>query len=177
MSAFRRSVVFRSTFDLEGYETNFPIQRDAGSNAGLDYLHRDTHSFRDVTESLPVPTVISRGSEPTTFGDPARGRWRSWHCFGMERRPRVDAGRSLSGDGSTCVLPRRERARNLLTMSDLERTGPAALDMTVSLSEEARSERILRDLEGTDANARPRRASSWWIPPPAAATRLWRRLS
>jgi len=42
--------------------------------------------------------------------------------------------------------------RNLLTMADLERhVVRLHLDMTVSLSEESEVERILRDLEGTDA--------------------------
>ena len=48
----RIGCVHGSTFDMDGYQTNFPICRDAGVRRGLDYLAiGDTHSFRDVTET------------------------------------------------------------------------------------------------------------------------------
>jgi len=77
--------------------------------------------------------------------------WRSWRYFGMEDGARgCGAGRVLAMD--RCAVPRRERTAHLLTMADLERhVVRLHLDMTVSLSEESEVERILRDLEGTDA--------------------------
>src|SRR5262249_18139448 len=44
----RIGCVHGCTFDMDGYQTNFPICRDAGVQRGLDYLAiGDTHSFRD----------------------------------------------------------------------------------------------------------------------------------
>ena len=43
----RIGCVHGCTFDIEGYQTNFPIRRDAGVQRGLDYLAiGDTHSVR-----------------------------------------------------------------------------------------------------------------------------------
>jgi hypothetical protein len=54
----RIGCIHGSTFDIDGYQTNFPICRDAGVQRGFDYLAiGDTHSFRDVTADSPVPTV------------------------------------------------------------------------------------------------------------------------
>ena len=53
------STAARST--STGYQTNFPICRDAGVHRGLNYLAiGDTHSFRDVTETFVRPDRISR---------------------------------------------------------------------------------------------------------------------
>ncbi len=88
----RIGCVHGSTFDMEGYQTNFPICRDAGVQRGLDYLAiGDTHSFRDVTPSLPVPTVYPGAPEPTTFGEPGAGSVALVALFRHGRRPRVEA--------------------------------------------------------------------------------------
>src|SRR5213596_1859807 len=45
----RIGCVHGCTFDIAGYQTNFPIRRDAGVQRGLDYLAiGDAHSFRDA---------------------------------------------------------------------------------------------------------------------------------
>jgi DNA repair exonuclease SbcCD nuclease subunit len=70
----RIGCVHGSTFDVQGYQTNFPIRRDAGVARGLDYLAiGDTHSFRDVTVDLPVPTVYPGAPEPTSFDEAGPG--------------------------------------------------------------------------------------------------------
>jgi DNA repair exonuclease SbcCD nuclease subunit len=70
----RIGCVHGCTFDIDGYQTNFPIQRDAGAQRGLDYLAiGDTHSFRDVTANSPVPTVYPGAPEPTSFDEPGAG--------------------------------------------------------------------------------------------------------
>ena len=54
----RIGCVHGCTFDMDGYETNFPICRDAYVQRGLDYLAiGDPHSFRHVTATSSVPTV------------------------------------------------------------------------------------------------------------------------
>src|SRR6266403_711336 len=149
----RIGCVHGCTFDMEGYQTNFPISRDAGVQRGLDYLAiGDTHSFRDVTESLPVPTVYPGAPEPTTFGESGAGHVAIVALFRHGRRPRVDAEPVAFWRWIDVRCHDVNELRNLLTMSDLERhVVRLHLDMTVSLSEESEVERILRDLEGTDA--------------------------
>src|SRR2546425_6898070 len=88
----RIGCVHGSTFDIDGYETNFPIRQDAGVQRGLDYLAiGDTHSFRDVTERLPVPTVYPGAPEPTSFDEAGAGRVALVALFRRGLRPRVDA--------------------------------------------------------------------------------------
>ena len=88
----RIGCVHGSTFDVDGHQTNFPIQPDAGAQRGLDYLAiGDTHSFRDVTRNLPVPTVYPGAPEPTTFDDAGAGSVALVALFRRGLRPRVDA--------------------------------------------------------------------------------------
>ena len=84
--------VHGQTFDIEGHQTNFPIRRDAGVQRGLDYLAiGDTHSFRDVTGGLPVPTVYPGAPEATSFDEATAGNVALVALFRHGRRPRVDA--------------------------------------------------------------------------------------
>src|SRR5262245_52590950 len=88
----RIGCVHGCTFDIEGFQTNFPISRDAGVERGLDYLAiGDTHSFRDVTANLPVPTVYPGAPEPTNFGESRAGYVAIVALFRHGKRPRVDA--------------------------------------------------------------------------------------
>jgi DNA repair exonuclease SbcCD nuclease subunit len=149
----RIGCVHGSTFDIDGYETNFPIQRDAGVQRGIDYLAiGDTHSFRDVTENLPVPTVYPGAPEPTTFGESDAGHVAIVALFKHGRRPRVDAEPVAFWRWIDVRCRDINELRSLLTRPDLDRhVVRLHLDMTVSLSEESEVGRILRDLEGTDA--------------------------
>jgi len=149
----RVGCVHGSTFDIAGFETNFPIQRDAGVQRGMDYLAiGDTHSFRDVTENLPVPTVYPGAPEPTTFGEKRAGHVAIVALFRHGRRPRVEAEPVAFWQWIDVRCRDLNELRNLLTTPDLDRhVVRLHLDMTVSLSEETEVERILRDLEGTDA--------------------------
>lgn len=149
----RIGCVHGSTFDIDGHQTNFPIRRDAGILRGLDYLAiGDTHSFRDVTADLPVPTVYPGAPEPTSFDDPGAGHVAVVAMFRRGRRPRVEA----QPVAFWRWIDRRCRSlndlRSLLTTPDLDRhVVRLHLDMAVSLSEESEVKRILRDLNGTDA--------------------------
>ena len=149
----RIGCVHGCTFDLDGYQTNFPICRDAGVQRGLDYLAiGDTHSFRDVTESSSVPTVYPGAPEPMNFDEPGAGCVALVALFRHGLRPRVEA----ESVAFWRWIDRRCRdineLRTLLTTQDLDRhVVRLHLDMMVSVAEESEVERMLRDLQGTDA--------------------------
>src|SRR6516165_3897237 len=149
----RIGCVHGCTFDIDGSQTNFPIRRDAGVLRGLDYLAiGDTHSFRDLTGNLPVPTVYPGAPEPTSFDDEGAGRVALVALFRRGLRPRVDAETVAFWRWIDVRCRDINELRNLLTRPDLDRhVVRLHLDMTVSLSEESEIERILRDLRGTDA--------------------------
>jgi DNA repair exonuclease SbcCD nuclease subunit len=149
----RIGCVHGCTFDVPGYQTNFPISRDAGVQRGLDYLAiGDTHSFRDVTANLLVPTVYPGAPEPTSFDDGAAGHVAVVAMFRRGLRPRVVAEKVAFWRWLDVRCRDMNDLRNLLTMPDLERhVVRLRLEMTVSLSERSEVERILRDLGGTDA--------------------------
>jgi len=149
----RIGCVHGCTFDIDGYQTNFPIRRDAGVERGLDYLAiGDTHSFRDVTENLPVPTVYPGTPEPTSFDETSAGRVAIVALFRRGLRPRVDSETVGFWKWIDVRCRDMNELRALLTKPDLDRhVVRLHLEMTVSLSEESEVERILRDLRGTDA--------------------------
>jgi DNA repair exonuclease SbcCD nuclease subunit len=149
----RIGCVHGCTFDIDGYQTNFPIRRDAGTQRGLDYLAiGDTHSFRDVTEHLPAPTVYPGAPEPTSFDDARAGCVALVAFFSGGLRPRVDSEPVAFWRWIDVRCRDMNELRRLLTSPDLERhVVRLHLDMTVSLSEESEVERILRDLRGTEA--------------------------
>ena len=149
----RIGCVHGCTFDVEGSQTNFPIRRDAGVLRGLDYLAvGDTHSFRDVTGNLPVPTVYPGAPEPTSFDEAGAGRVALVALFRRGLRPRVDAETVAFWRWIDVHCRDMNELRGLLTRPDLDRhVVRLHLEMTVSLSEESEVQRILRDLRGTDA--------------------------
>jgi DNA repair exonuclease SbcCD nuclease subunit len=54
----RIGLVHGSTFDLPGYQTNFPIAVDATAQRGLDYLAvGDTHGYREIPKNGVAPIV------------------------------------------------------------------------------------------------------------------------
>ena len=149
----RIGCVHGSTFDIDGYQTNFPICRDAGVRRGLDYLAiGDTHSFRDVTDNSSVPTVYPGAPEPTTFDDAGAGRVAIVALFRRGLRPRVDPEPVAFWRWIDVRCRDMNELRNLLATPDLDRCVVRLhLDMTVSLSEESEVMRILRELRGTEA--------------------------
>lgn len=149
----RVGCVHGCTFDIEGYQTNFPICREAGLQRGMDYLAiGDTHSFRDVTPDLPVPTVYPGTPEPTSFEEPGAGHVALVSLFRHGRRPRVETERVAFWHWTALRCRDMNELRNVLTLQELDRhVLRLSLDMTVSLSEESELDRILKDLEGTDA--------------------------
>ena len=149
----RIGCVHGCTFDMAGCQTNFPIGRDSGVQRGLDYLAiGDTHSFRDVTASSPVPTVYPGAPEPTNFDEPGAGSVAVVALFRHGSRPRVVAEPVAFWRWIDRRCRDINELRTLLTSDDLHRAVVRLrLDMTVSLSEESEVERIIRDLQGTEA--------------------------
>lgn len=149
----RIGCVHGSTFDIDGYQTNFPIRKDAGVQRGLDYLAiGDTHSFRDVTASQPVPTVYPGAPEPMSFDEPGAGKVAVVALFRHGSRPRVEEAPVAFWQWIDRRCRDMNELRALLTMQHLERhVVRLHLDMTVSLAEESELARIIRDLEGTEA--------------------------
>jgi DNA repair exonuclease SbcCD nuclease subunit len=149
----RIGCVHGCTFDIPGFQTNFPIARTAGFDRGLDYLAiGDTHSFRDVTSSLPVPTVYPGAPEPTGFDDNNAGNVALVALFRRGHRPRVDVERVGFWRWLDVRCQDMNDLRDLLTRAELDRhVVRLRLDMAVSLTEKSEVERILRDLRGTDA--------------------------
>lgn len=152
-SRIRIGCVHGSTFDLDGHETNFPICRDAGVRRGLDYLAiGDTHSFRDVTRDSLVPTVYPGAPEPTNFDEPQAGSVALVALFRHGTKPRVVPERVGFWRWLDVRCHDMNELRGVLTIPDLDRhVVRLHLDMSVSLSEEAEVDRILRELQGTDA--------------------------
>lgn len=149
----RIGCVHGCTFDIDGYQTNFPIARDAGVQRGLDYLAiGDTHSFRDVSPTLPVPTVYPGTPEPTNFDEPGAGQVALVALFRRGTRPRVDTERVGFWHWTDVRCRDMQELRRFLTTQDLDHhVIRLHLDMVVSLSEESEVERIVRDLQGTEA--------------------------
>lgn len=66
----RIGLVHGSTFDIPGWQQNFPIAKDAAVRRGFDYLAiGDTHAFRIVPPDAEIPTVYPSAPEATTFGE------------------------------------------------------------------------------------------------------------
>jgi DNA repair exonuclease SbcCD nuclease subunit len=149
----RIGCVHGSTFDIPGCQTNFPIRLDAAAQRGLDYLAvGDTHSFRDVTPKLPVPTVYPGAPEPTSFDEPGAGKVAVVAMFRHGLRPRVDESPVAVWRWIDVRCRDMKELRELLTRKDLERhVVRLRLDMTVTLAEESELNRILADLKGTEA--------------------------
>jgi DNA repair exonuclease SbcCD nuclease subunit len=149
----RIGCVHGCAFDIDGYQTNFPISQEAGVKRGLDYLAiGDSHFFSDVTPNLPVPTVYPGTPEPTSFDEPGAGNVAIVALFRHGRRPRIEVEPVGYWRWSAVECRDLNELRRVLTMQGLDRhVIRLRLGMTVSLSEESEVERIIRDLQGTDA--------------------------
>lgn len=149
----RIGCVHGQTFDIDGFQTNFPIRRDAGVDRGLDYLAiGDTHSFRDVTPDLTVPTVYPGAPEATNFDEAGAGNVALVALFRHGSRPRVEAESVAYWRWKDVRCRDMNELRGVLTIPNLDRhVVRLHLDMTVSLAEESEQERILGELQGTDA--------------------------
>ncbi len=90
--------------------------------------------------------------EPTTFGEAEAGSVALVALFRQGLRPRVNAESVAFWRWIDMRCRDLNELRSLLTKPDLERhVVRLRLDMAVSVAEESEVERIVRELEGTDA--------------------------
>lgn len=147
----RIGLVHGTTFDLAGHQMNFPISSESTQERGLNYLAMgDTHGYREYPPRV-APLVYPGSPEATTFGEDdagyvaivmfprhgrapiiqkqqvARWRWRDEVCTGMER---LEALRQE--DLKECVIRLR-------------------FEMEVSISDRARVDEIIHELQGDEA--------------------------
>ena len=154
----RIGLVHGQTFDIEGYQTNFPIARGTAAERGLDYLAiGDTHAFRDVEPDAPSPTVYPGAPEATNFGERNTGNV-ALVFFPLDRRRRTIVRTAAVAHWTwreqTCTsisALRAVRADPSLRRTVLRLT----LDMELPMAEYDEAERILAELAGSLA-ATPR---------------------
>lgn len=64
----RVGMVHGMTFDFDGHQSNYPIERDVAADRGFDYLALgDTHSFGNKASPGKPPMVYPGTPEPTSF--------------------------------------------------------------------------------------------------------------
>jgi len=149
----RIGMVHGQTFDLPGCQMNFPIGRGVAESKGLDYLAiGDTHGFRDVTPDGHAPTVYPGAPEPTHFGEKKPGHAVVAY-FPKDRRRRALVREEPVAYYSWEVV-------TVTSLEDLERLAARdlsqhvlrlVLDLKARLDEFDAIERILVELEGTEA--------------------------
>jgi DNA repair exonuclease SbcCD nuclease subunit len=149
----RIGMVHGSTFDVEGCQTNFPIDVDAAVRCGLDYLAiGDTHGFRFVPpERKHPPTIYPGAPEPTAFDEKDPG------CVAVvfinnQRRAAVQQERVAHWTWEAASVDSIEALRDLLRRSDLaSRVLRLRVDMCVAAPEYEEAQQLLETLEGTEA--------------------------
>jgi DNA repair exonuclease SbcCD nuclease subunit len=148
----RIGLVHGSTFDMEGYQTNFPIARDAAEQRGLDYLAiGDTHGFREIPEGALAPTVYPSAPEPTRFGERDAGNVALVSFRRHGERPRIRKERVARWTWREEVVRSMADLRKL-SAEDLTSTVlRLRLQLAVTLSEREELESYLARLKGTVA--------------------------
>jgi DNA repair exonuclease SbcCD nuclease subunit len=154
----RIGLIHGQTFDIDGYQTNFPIPRGTANERDLDYLAiGDTHAFREVEPNAPVPTVYPSAPEATNFGEKDTG------YVAVVFFPRDRARRALVEKERVAAW--NWRAQTCLSLGDLRELRSdenlrktvlrLKLDMTLPLDEYDEAECILTELKGS-LSANPR---------------------
>src|SRR5205085_2190321 len=94
------SVACMAVREINGYQTNFPIRRDAGVQRGLDYLAiGDTHYSATLPRICPCRRFTRGAPEPTSFDNAGAGRVALVALFRRGRAPhRCRAGCFLAMD-------------------------------------------------------------------------------
>ena len=149
----RIGMVHGQTFDLPGHQMNFPIARDVGRIKGLDYLAiGDTHGFRDVTPEEHAPTVYPGAPEPTHFGEKKPGHAVIVY-FPRDRRRRalVHEEPVAYYTWEVATVTSLEQLEQLHGRDLSQHVLRLVLDLRARVDELAAIERILVELEGTEA--------------------------
>jgi DNA repair exonuclease SbcCD nuclease subunit len=149
----RIGMVHGSTFDEREWQTNFPIDRDAVLNCGLDYLAiGDTHGFRYIPPDRKHPPTIYPGApEATAFDEKDPG------CIAVvfinrRRVASVQQERVARWIWEERTVTSIDELRALVRRSDLDnRVLRLRLNMTVPAPEYDEAENLLEELQGTVA--------------------------
>lgn len=149
----RIGMVHGQTFDHPGWQSNFPIRKEAAHELDLDYLAvGDTHSFREVPTGFDEPVVYPGTPEQTKFGEDAAGNAALVLFPRRPRRPRIRREQVGKYSWQHETITSMEAIRQLRQRSDLTRCVlKVTLDLAVSLKEERELRAALNELEGTDA--------------------------
>lgn len=149
----RIGMVHGQTFDIPGYQTNFPIAVDAAKQRGLDYLAiGDTHAYRIVPPDAEVPTVYPSTPEQATFGETDTGFVVLAFFRRRGRRPMLRTERVAQWTWRTETVKDLESLRALRDTQDLRATVlRLVVDIKVPPAQFQDAETILRELEGTEA--------------------------
>ena len=151
--AHPRGLVHGSTFDLEGYQTSFPIARDAPKQRGLDYLAvGDTHGFRVFAEDGVAPIVYPGAPEQTRFGETGTGQV-ALVTLARRRAANRDAAQGRAMDVARGFVTSLESLRRLASEDLLTTVLRLRLDMTVTVRDEKTVDQLTRQLKGDDANS------------------------
>jgi DNA repair exonuclease SbcCD nuclease subunit len=146
----RIGLVHGQTFDIPGYQTNFPIALDAAQQRGLTYLAiGDTHAFRELPPKT-CPTVYPSSPEAMNFGEQETG------CVAVVFFPRRGRAPIVQKQAVAQWQWRDERCENLAELEALREEDlkncvvRLTLTMEVSLPDLDRVEAIVNELKGTE---------------------------
>ena len=149
----RIGMVHGQTFDLPGCQMNFPIGRGVAESKGLDYLAiGDTHSYRDVTPESHAPTVYPGAPEPTHFGEKNPGHAVVVY-FPKDRRRRALVREEPVAHYSweVATVTSLEELERLAARDLSQHVLRLVLDLKANVDEFDAIERLLVELEGTEA--------------------------
>jgi DNA repair exonuclease SbcCD nuclease subunit len=149
----RIGLVHGSTFDAKDCQTNFPIDRDAVLERGLDYLAiGDTHGFRYVPPERKQPPTIYPGTpEPTAFDEVEAGSV-AVVFINRSRRALVRSEPVAHWTWEDLHLDGIDALRQLAHRSDLgSRVLRLCVDMRLPAHEYEEAERLLQELAGSEA--------------------------
>ena len=148
----RIGLVHGSTFDLPGYQFNFPIDKDAPQKRGLDYLAiGDTHGFREIVPGAEAPTVYPGAPEPTRFAEQGAGSVAVVSFRRRGRRPRLSRVEVGAWRWEERTVRSVEQVHALLG-EELDQTVlRLRLEFGATVHENEQLEADLRRLGGTDA--------------------------
>ena len=148
----RIGMVHGSTFDMPGYQTNFPLAKDAAVQRGLDYLAiGDTHAWK-VYPPSNAPTVYPSAPEQTTFGESDTGNVALVFFRKHGRRPIVQQRRVGQWEWRVETVRDMDSLRALHNERDLRQTVMRLkVELRATPKEYDEVERILEALQGTPA--------------------------
>jgi DNA repair exonuclease SbcCD nuclease subunit len=146
----RIGMVHGQTHHFEGYETSFPISKDAAARRGFDYIALgDTHSFLEIEDS---PMAYPGTPEQSKFGEETPSNVILVSFKRRTRRPRIQLRRLGRWRW------REERCEDLASLRSIRESPDLGktvvrliLEMTVTLPEREEVETILSELKGTPA--------------------------